>query len=74
LRGEVTISGSKNAALGIIAAAMVLDVPCRIENIPQVADAEIQLESVSPSVPSYIVKLREPSQLIPVPPHFPYRD
>ncbi len=44
LRGEVTISGSKNAALGIIAAALVLDVPCRIENIPQVADAEIQLQ------------------------------
>ncbi|NLN45858.1 MAG: UDP-N-acetylglucosamine 1-carboxyvinyltransferase [Clostridiaceae bacterium] len=44
LRGEVTISGSKNAALGVIAAAMVLDVPSRIENIPQVADAEIQLE------------------------------
>ncbi len=44
LRGEVTISGSKNAALGIIAAAMVLDVPCRIENIPQVADAEIQFQ------------------------------
>ncbi|MBP7402438.1 MAG: UDP-N-acetylglucosamine 1-carboxyvinyltransferase [Clostridia bacterium] len=44
LHGEVTVSGSKNAALGIIAAALVVDVPCRIENIPRVADAEIQLQ------------------------------
>ena len=44
LLGNVTISGSKNAALGIIAAAMILDGPCRIENIPRIADAEILLE------------------------------
>ncbi len=44
LRGDVTISGSKNAALGIIAAALILDGPCRIENIPRIADTDIQLE------------------------------
>lgn len=44
LVGDVTISGSKNAALGIIAAATILDGPCRIENIPDVADINILLE------------------------------
>ena len=42
--GHVNISGSKNAALGIIAAATTLDGPCRIENVPDVADINILLE------------------------------
>ena len=44
LKGEVTVSGSKNAALGIIAAAMLLDGPCTIENIPDIADVNILIE------------------------------
>lgn len=44
LVGEVTVSGSKNAALGIIAASTILDGPCRIENIPDVADINVLLE------------------------------
>ncbi len=44
LVGDVTISGSKNAALGIIAAAMTLDGPCRIENIPDVLDIHVLLQ------------------------------
>ncbi len=44
LQGEITVSGSKNAALGIIAAACVLDGPCVIENLPHVSDIETQLE------------------------------
>jgi UDP-N-acetylglucosamine 1-carboxyvinyltransferase len=44
LKGEVTVSGSKNAALGIIAAAMLLDGPCTIENIPDIADVNIIIE------------------------------
>jgi len=44
LEGSVSISGSKNAALGIIAAAMLLDGPCRIENIPDIADVNIMIE------------------------------
>lgn len=44
LHGDVTISGSKNAALGIIAAAMLLDGPCTIENIPDIADVNILIE------------------------------
>ena len=44
LIGDVTISGSKNAALGIISAAMLLDGPCKIENAPDIADINIMVE------------------------------
>lgn len=44
LVGDVTISGSKNAALGIISAAMLLDGPCKIENMPDVADINVMIE------------------------------
>ena len=44
LQGEVQISGSKNAALGIIAAAMVVDGPSVIENLPKIKDIKILLE------------------------------
>ncbi|MEA4889522.1 MAG: UDP-N-acetylglucosamine 1-carboxyvinyltransferase [Clostridiaceae bacterium] len=44
LIGDVTISGSKNAALGIISAAMLLDGPCKIENIPDIADINVMIE------------------------------
>lgn len=43
LTGTVPISGSKNAALPIVAAAMLLDGPCRIENLPQVRDIQVLL-------------------------------
>ncbi len=38
LQGDVNISGSKNAVLGILAAAMMLDGPCKIENVPDIVD------------------------------------
>ncbi len=44
LVGDVTVSGSKNAALGVIAAAMTLDGSCRIENIPDVLDIQVLLQ------------------------------
>jgi UDP-N-acetylglucosamine 1-carboxyvinyltransferase len=44
LAGEVSVSGSKNAALGIISAAMLLDGPCKIENIPDIADLNVMVE------------------------------
>lgn len=44
LTGEVTVSGSKNAALGILSAAMLLDGVCKIENVPDVADINVILE------------------------------
>ena len=41
LFGEVTISGAKNAAVGIIPAALLVDGVCRIENIPQISDVTL---------------------------------
>jgi len=38
LVGEVTISGAKNAAVAILPATLMLDGPCRIENIPNIKD------------------------------------
>jgi UDP-N-acetylglucosamine 1-carboxyvinyltransferase len=46
LVGDVTVSGSKNAALGIIAAAVLLDGACKIENIPDVADINVLVEII----------------------------
>lgn len=44
LKGEVSVSGSKNAVLGILAAAMMLDGPCILENVPDIADVRAMLE------------------------------
>ena len=38
LRGEVTISGAKNAALPIMAASLLTEDECRIDGVPDLAD------------------------------------
>ena len=38
LVGEVVIGGAKNAALGILAAAIMTDGQCLIDNMPNVRD------------------------------------
>ena len=43
MRGEVEISGAKNAAVAIIPAALMVDGICRIENIPQISDTDMLL-------------------------------
>ncbi len=43
LNGEVTISGAKNAAVAIIPAVLLVNGPCRIENIPQISDVTMML-------------------------------
>lgn len=43
LHGEIEISGAKNAAVAIIPAALMVDGPCRIENIPQISDVTMLL-------------------------------
>ena len=43
LRGEVEISGAKNAAVAIIPAALMVNGICRLENIPQISDADMLL-------------------------------
>ncbi len=40
LRGRVTVSGSKNAALPQMAAALLADGPLRLENVPAIEDVE----------------------------------
>lgn len=44
LRGELTVSGSKNAALPIIAATVLAGSSCTIENIPDIADVRSMLD------------------------------
>ena len=46
LRGEVTIGGAKNAALGIIVAAIMADEPVKIENLPDVDDVRVLLDAI----------------------------
>ena len=47
LTGEVTIGGAKNAALGIITAALMTDEPVILENVPDVSDINALLGAVS---------------------------
>jgi UDP-N-acetylglucosamine 1-carboxyvinyltransferase len=46
LVGEVTISGYKNAALGIIAAAIMTDETVKIENVPNIKDIDVLLQII----------------------------
>ncbi|MCQ2514101.1 MAG: UDP-N-acetylglucosamine 1-carboxyvinyltransferase [Ruminococcus sp.] len=41
LKGEVSISGAKNAAVAIIPAVILCDEPCQIENIPNISDVSL---------------------------------
>ena len=43
LKGQVSISGSKNAALPILASTLLFDKPVVIENLPQVRDIDTML-------------------------------
>ena len=43
LHGSVEISGAKNAAVGILPAALLVDGVCRIENVPQISDVTLIL-------------------------------
>ena len=35
LKGEVKVSGAKNAAVAILPATLLIDGECRIENVPE---------------------------------------
>ena len=53
LKGEVVISGSKNAALPIMAATLLTDEPCVVRNVPQLRDTKTMialLESLGKTV------------------------
>ena len=47
LRGSVTISGSKNAALPLLCACVLAEDKCRIENLPNIEDINRLLEILS---------------------------
>lgn len=44
LRGEVPISGAKNAAVAILPATILAEEPCRIENIPNISDVSSMID------------------------------
>jgi len=46
LVGEVEVGGAKNAALGILAAAIMTDETVQIENLPDVRDINVLLEAI----------------------------
>lgn len=43
LKGEVNVSGSKNASVAIIPAVMLSDGVCRLENVPDISDTATEL-------------------------------
>lgn len=47
LKGEVEISGAKNAAVAIIPAALLVNGVCRIENMPHISDTDMLLTILS---------------------------
>ena len=47
LRGEVSIAGAKNAALGILAASIMANEDVVIRNLPDVSDVNILMEAIS---------------------------
>ena len=46
LVGDVTISGAKNAALGILAASIMTDDDVLIDNLPDVRDINVLLQAM----------------------------
>ncbi len=46
LRGEVAISGAKNAALKLLAAATLTGERCRFTNVPEIEDVRVMVETL----------------------------
>lgn len=44
LKGEITISGAKNAAVAILPATALVNGVCRVENLPKISDVTLLLE------------------------------
>jgi UDP-N-acetylglucosamine 1-carboxyvinyltransferase len=44
LKGEVNISGAKNAAVAILPASLLVNGVCTISNLPNIADVKISCE------------------------------
>ena len=63
LAGEVEIGGAKNAALGILAAAIMTDETVRIDNLPDVQDINVLLEAIS-EIGASVIRVSRTSALI----------
>ena len=64
LVGEVEISGAKNAALAILAAAIMTDETVLIENVPDVRDTNVMMqamESIGVVIEQSVLLTPEPS-------------
>ncbi len=46
LRGTVPVSGSKNAALKLLAAATLTGERCSFNNVPEIADVTVMVETL----------------------------
>lgn len=60
LKGEVSISGAKNAAVAILPAAILSDGICIIENIPDILDISI-LKNILKEIGAKITRINETS-------------
>lgn len=58
LSGEINISGAKNAALGILAAAVIADEMVTIENLPNVRDINIMIQAIR-EIGAYVDRVDE---------------
>ena len=47
LNGDITVSGSKNATLGILPAVLLAENPCIIENVPDILDVKIIVDMLT---------------------------
>ena len=64
LRGQIKISGSKNASLPILAATLLSDQKIHLSNLPRVKDIEtISIPLPTADVPSYVPLVVPPSDL-----------
>ena len=50
IKGQVSVSGSKNAALPILAATLLFDNPVTIKNLPVVKDIQTMLSLLLPQL------------------------
>lgn len=58
LCGEVVIGGAKNASLGVLAAAVMTDGMCYIENMPDVRDTNVMLQAIE-GIGGYVERVDE---------------
>lgn len=58
LTGDICVSGAKNSVVAILPATLLLDVPCIIENVPDISDVQICL-SILESLGAQIEQIAE---------------